>query len=51
MTTCLYCNNKHSKEELEAKDAEIARLTKIIIRMTRTARIALQEALVATDEI
>ena len=26
MTTCLYCHNKHSKKELEAKDAEIAEL-------------------------
>lgn len=26
MTICLYCNNKHSKEELEAKYAEIAEL-------------------------
>lgn len=30
MTICLYCHNKHCKEELEAKDAEIAALRAVL---------------------
>jgi hypothetical protein len=44
------CSECHD-QEIANRDAEIARLTKIILRTTRTARIALQEALAPTDEI
>jgi hypothetical protein len=44
------CSECHA-QEIAKRDAEIARLTKIIIHMTRTARIALQEALGHTYEI